>query len=790
MLKNYFQTGLRFLKQNKLFAGINLFGLSIALAASFIILLYVINELSYDHCHKNRRSVYRILNLYTDTKRSTTFTPFVLASTLREDFPQIEKAIRTMPMPITLKNESGTFSEIAISTDSEVFDIFTLSLIGGQSSNSILEDKSSIVISHEIADKMFGEISPIGKSIMGTISGSDYLFIIKGVFENIPENSTFSAKCFINSKWSADNVGKILNVKDISTSWIQDMWVTWVKLSKGTNIKLMEKQIESFKKKDVEGHPSNVYSLQNLSKIYLGSDEIRGSQIRGNVNNVRIFSTIAFLIIVVAAFNYIILSTSISTARTKEIGLRKTFGAGVNSIRGQFLTEALILVMVALPVALVLMLLMLPFAGQFIQTNLHLIKSNGPIYATSYVLLVIIIGLSSGFYTSGYLSKLNVVEIINKSFFKGNSRHFIRLALSVIQLILFCSFMAGALIIRSQYNYVIKKDLGYYNKDILLIDLGSNFKGYTAFLNIIKSFPNVIMAAGTDVSFPLNRGITSMVCPNFQNKDIQVPVGILGVDFNFLKTIGLSLIEGRDFSEEYGGDINNSTILNETAIKQLDIIDPVGKKFINSTIIGVVKDFNLFSLRTDITPIAVNVFDGSKRQIAIHYKQGTFNSLLPALKNEWIKLTPDQPFRYKTIEGIIEDLYKEEKNLATTVSFFAFLILIISASGLFGLTLFLAKSRTKETGIKKVLGSSEQAIVFSFLLENFILVSLAALISVPVAFHFGTQWLSKYAFKTSIGWWIFLLSYITATVVVLSTVFYHSYKVSRINPVKALRYNG
>jgi putative ABC transport system permease protein len=790
MLKNYFQTALRFLKQNKLFAFINLFGLSIALAASFIILLFVINELSYDHCHKNRKSVYRVLNFYADTKQTTTFTPFVLASTLKEDFPQIEKAIRTMPMPITLKNESGSFSEIAISTDSEVFDIFTLPFIEGQSGNSVLEDKNSIVISHEIADKMFGAISPIGKSITGTISGSDYLFTIKGVFENIPENSTFRAKCFINSKWSADNIGKILQINDISTSWIQDMWVTWVKLSNGSSLKLMEKQIESFKKKDVEGHPANVYSLQNLSNIYLGSDEIKGSQVRGNINNVWIFSTIAFLIILVAAFNYIILSTSISISRTKEIGLRKTFGAGVNSIRGQFLAEALILVTIALPVALLLMCLMLPFAVQFIQTNLHLIKSNIPIYTLSYVLLVIIIGISSGFYTSGFLSRLNVVDIINKSFFQGNSRHFFRLSLIAIQLILFCTFMAGSMIIRSQYKYVIKKDLGYDNKNILLIDLGYNFKGYTAYLNTIRSLPNVIMAAGTDVSFPLNSGITSMDCPNLQNKDIKVTVGILGVDFNFLKTIGLSLVEGRDFSEEYGGDINNSTILNETAIKQLGIIDPVGKKFLNSTIIGVVKDFNLFSLRSDITPIAVNVFHGSKRQIAIHYKPGTFNSLFPVLKDEWLNLSPDQPFRYKTIEGIIEDLYKEEKNLAANVSFFAFLILIISTSGLFGLTLFLAKSRTKETGIKKVLGSSEHAIVLSFLYENFILVSLAALISVPVTIYFGMQWLSKFAFKTSIGWWIFLLAYIIATIVVLSTVFYHSYKVSRINPVKALSYNG
>jgi putative ABC transport system permease protein len=255
MFKNYFQTAVRFLKQNKLFATINLSGLSIALAASFIIFLYVINELSYDHCHIDRKRVFRVLNFYSDTKSTTTYTPYVLASTLKEDFPQVEKAIRTTPMPITLKNENGSFSETAISTNSEVFDIFTLQMIDGQSGSSLLEDKNSIVISRELANKLFGSISPVGKSIIGTISGSDNLFTVKGVFENIPENSTFRTQCFIYSKWSADNVSKVLGVNDIETSWIRDMWVTWVKLSKGCNLKLMKKQISAFKKQDVEGRP-------------------------------------------------------------------------------------------------------------------------------------------------------------------------------------------------------------------------------------------------------------------------------------------------------------------------------------------------------------------------------------------------------------------------------------------------------------------------------------------------------------------------------------------------------
>jgi ABC-type transport system, involved in lipoprotein release, permease component len=276
--------------------------------------------------------------------------------------------------------------------------------------------------------------------------------------------------------------------------------------------------------------------------------------------------------------------------------------------------------------------------------------------------------------------------------------------------------------------------------------------------------------------------------PNSENKEIQVMVNLMSVDFNFIKTMGMSVVEGRDFSEEYRSDISHSSIMNETAVKQLAITDPIGKMVGGETTIGIVKDFNLFSLYSDISPISILISERPKRQIAVHYKSGTLGSLLPVLETEWKKIDPDRPFHYTTIEAIIENLYSSEKNLNTIVSIFALLTLIIAAFGLFGLTLFLARSRTREIGIKKVFGSSGNSIVFSFLLENFILVSIAAALSVPVTIHFITQWLNRFAFKVSIGWWVFVLAYLSATIVVLLTVLYHSYKMSRINPVNALRY--
>jgi putative ABC transport system permease protein len=786
MFKNYLKTALRFLKQNKLFAGINMFGLSIALAASFIILLYVINELSYDHCHKNRKRVFRVLNFYPDVKSITYAAPYILGSVLKEKFPQIEKAIRIMPLPLTFKTENGSISETAISTDSEVFDIFTLPLVEGSAKSNLLEDKNSIVISRDLAGKLFGSQNAVGEKIVATTFNGDQLFTVKGVFANIPENSTFRAQCILNSRWSVDYINKKFYITNAETSWGQDLWITWVLLSKKSDIKSLTEQINTFTSKKTSGRPASVYSFQNLSDVYLGSAEIGSSGIQGNVNSVRIFSTLAFLIMIVAAINYIILSTAISTGRTKEICIRKAFGASVDKIKNQFLSESLLLVSFGLPVALLLMWLALPMAGTLLHTQLHIMQSNIIVYIFSYLSLVIIIGVASGFYTSSYLSRLNVLDLLNNNYYSGKRKYFFRSFLIILQLVIFCSFMSGALIIRSQYKYLINKD---YSKCILFLDLGRDFSGYSAYLNTIKSNPNVIMAAGTDQSLPLQWEHTTAftLLPNLENKEIQVAVNILGVDFNYFKTMGISVIKGRDFSEEFGSDVHSS-ILNEAAVKQLGINDPIGRELYGEMNIGIVKDFNLCSLYFGISPLTIIISKGSLRQIAVHYKPGTLATILSMLETEWKKISPDRPFHYTTIEGIIENLYSSEKNLNTIVSVFALLTLIIAAFGLFGLTLFLARSRTKEAGIKKVFGSSENAIVISFLRENLILVSIAGVLSVPITIHFTMQWLNRFAFKISIGWCVFVLAYLSATIVVLLTVLYHSYKVSRINPVKALRY--
>lgn len=789
MLKNYLKSALRFYKYNKLFTGINLIGLSIALSVSFIILLFVINELSYDHCHKNRKRVFRVLNYYTQFKYNDSQTPYVLSTGLKEEFPQIEKAIRVRSLRdfrLKLKDE---FINVpgAVATDSEVFDIFTIPLIGDASHKKLLEDQSSIVLSRKLATNLFPDQDPVGKEITGLVNNEEHIFIIEAVFENFPENTTFRAQCFVNSKWTVGSLNRDFGITNIDKSWIHNLWVTWVLLSKDCNAKTLENQFNAFEIKNISEKPENHYSLQNLSDVYLGSEHVSNSRIVGNPKNVRLFSAIALLIVLVATINYIILSTAVSSNRVKEIGVRKTFGAGDKNIKRQLFSESILLALLVLPVALILMKLVMPYAEKLFQTELHILGSNIIVYISVYLALTVMIGIISGIYTSSYLSRLKVLDILKNTMYSGKRKFFIRSSLIVIQLVIFCSFVAGTLIIRSQYQYALKKDLGFYNKDILLIDLGRGFKGYTGYINNIESNPNVISAAGSMVSMPM-QGFMTFLLPNFVNKEVKVQVEGLAVDYNFIKTMGITLIKGREFSKEFGSDLTRSALLNETAVKRLEIPDPVGKQIGEKTIIGVVKDFNLHSIHSDIPPLEIDMTDKYISQVAVHYKTGTLNSILPMLGTEWKKAAPDRPFSYSTIEDIIKDLYSSEKNLNNIVSIFALFTLLIASLGLFGLTLFVARSRTKEIGIKKVFGIREQAIINSFLRGNFLLVSIAALISVPVTLHFIMKWLTNFAYKVNISWWVFGVAYLAAAFVVLSTVFFHSYKASRINPVKALRY--
>jgi putative ABC transport system permease protein len=789
MFRNFIRTALRFLKQNKIFAAINALGLSIALAASFIILLYIINELSYNHCHKNRSRIYRVNNYYIDFKKVMSGTPYILASTLKSEYPQVEKAANTRYVRGLMLKVNNNFIGIpqAVGSTSDIFDIFSIKLLGSSLHDKLLDDPNSIVLSQNQANKIFPGTDPVGKDVTVLIGGEEHVFKITAVFEDLPVNSTFRADCFVNGKWTVPDISKTFKDVDASVSWVRDFWTTWILLSKEANAPELEKGFHAFEKKYLSENLPRNFRLQNLSDIYLKSDDVANTGVKGDISKVRLFSAIAFLIVLVAAINYIILSTAVSSRRAKEIGIRKTNGAARNSIMYQLSAESILLSVFVLPIALLLAWLALPYAGKLFQTRLIILGSNVFSYLSVYLVLTIFIGIASGVYTSYYLSGLRVIDILRNAVQYGNKKQIFRSGLIILQLVIFCSFVSSTFIIRSQYKYALNKDTGYYTKDVLFIELGRDFTGYPAFINSIKASPDVIMAAGIMDELPM-QGSMSTPYPHYTDKEKKVILEGMAVDFNLLKTMGITLLEGRDFSEEFGSDLTKSVILNEKAVKQLGIPDPVGKILGSRTIIGVVKDFNLHSIHSDIPPMEIGMTDKYIMEVAVHYKTGSIDHLLPFLKNEWKKAAPGRSFYYSTIEDVISGIYSTEKNLTTIVTIFAFFTLLIAAFGLFGLTLFISRTRTKEIGIRKIFGSSERSIIFSFLKNNLILVVIAASVSVPVTLYFMTRWLSHFSSRTKIEWWIFAVSFLVSSFVVMLTVFFHSYRASRINPADALRY--
>jgi len=584
-----------------------------------------------------------------------------------------------------------------------------------------------------------------------------------------------------------DPINQTFGITNADVSWTHNFWITWVLLSEESDVASMEDQFRDFEVKYISEDPVYQYSLQSLSDIYLKSDDVANTGIKGNMKNIRLFSTVAFLIILIAAINYIILSIAVSTGRAKEIGIRKTTGASISRIRNQLFSESITLAILVLPIALLVMWLGLPYAEKLFQTSLTIINSNIIIYIAVYLALTVLIGIASGLYASSYLSRLKVLDVLKKNMHFGKRRKFFSSFLIVIQLVIFCSFVSSTLIIRSQYKFAIQKDPGYYNKDILLINLGGNFPAYAPFLEGIRANSNVIMAAGVMEGLPM-MGSMSYMQPHFQDEEVKVKVEGLAIDYNFLETMGIKILKGRDYSQDYGGDLTGSVLLNETAVRRLGITDPVGKKLGERTIIGVVNDFNLHSLHSDIPPLDIQLTDKYIHQIAVRYNPGTLNVLITALESEWEKIAPDRPFNHSTIEELTENLYSSEKNLSTILSISALFTLLIAAFGLFGLTLFVTKSRTNEIGVRKVFGSSERSIIYSFLRSNFMLVVFAEIISIPITVYFISKWLNNFAFKVGISWWIFLFAFTVAVLVVLSTVYIHSHKASRINPVDALRY--
>ncbi|NHB67942.1 ABC transporter permease [Perlabentimonas gracilis] len=791
MLNYNLKTALKFLRKNKAFAAINLIGLSIALAVSFIIILHVVNELTYDSCHKNRKDVYRVFNTFTDVDISSAITPYVLASTLKAEYPQVREAINTRQhRDLFIKqNEELISIKNPIATSSSVFDVFTIPLVSSTGTDGFLDDKYSICLSQNLAHKLFGDGDAVGKEVTTIVNNEEQILRVTAVYKDMPQNSSLRADCLINDQWTVAQVNSIDWIEgSAETSWGSFyFWTTWVLLDPDINPHSFSQNFRELESRYLGENRHPQFFLQNLSDVYLRSDNINSSGLKGSMKDVRLFSIIAILIVVVAAINYIILSTAVSVGRTKEMAVRKTNGARNAHVFHQLLTESTVLVLLVLPLAFFLMMQGLPYANELFQKQITLIGANIPIYLVVYLGSALLIGGISGLYTSLWLSRQKVMSIFNNQVSTGRSKNYFRSILIILQLVIFSTFVSCMLIVRHQYQFALKMDPGFHNENVLFLEIGDNFNQYNALMQELKSNPNIKMAGGTYAPLP-SEYLAGFDIPHYDESEMLVVVDLFDVDINFLETVGISLAEGRFFSENLTAD-SAKCIINQAAVNKLGIKNPLGKSLLDTwEVIGVVNDFYTGSIEKEVSPMLIIMSGYFINQVAIQYLPGSLNVLLPSLQSTWQRLAPNMEFRYSLVEDLIQKLYAKEQNLTVVVTLSAFFILLVALFGLFGLTLFIAQRRTKEIGIRKVLGSSASQIVFSFIKTNLLYVLIAVVISTPITIMVMQEWLNNYVERIDIGWWVFALTFAIAALVVVLTVLAHSYRAAKVNPVEALRY--
>jgi putative ABC transport system permease protein len=804
MFKNYFKIALRNLRRNKAFTAINIAGLALGIAACLLIVLFVQHQLSYDRYNKKADRIVRVVlkgkMQVGEIKESHVMPP--VAATLKKDFPEIEEAarIRAYGTPrITYNNK--TFQEDAIAfVDSNFFHVFTVPLIKGDP-NTALINPNTMVISKAVAKRYFGDEDPIGKVLQ--FKDNKTAATITGLFDEIPANSHFHFGLLIS-------MSSFPEAKD--PSWLTSSYYTYLVLPEHYDYKKLEAKLpqeidkyigpqlqkgigltlEQFRK---NGNSIGLY-LQPLTDIHLHSDFTGDMEPSGDIRNVYIFSAIAIFMLLIACINFMNLSTASASQRAKEVGVRKVMGSVKGQLVGQFLLESLLLTVVALLIALALVRIALPFFNDLTGQRLDLHLTSNPWILPGLILFGLLTGLLAGSYPAFFLSSFNPITVLKGKLTTGKKTVGLRSGLVVFQFFISISLMVGTMVVYRQLSYIRHKDLGYSKDQVLIVQqtwwLGKNKDAFRQLLlqdpRILSVSASGFLPAGPSNDnnfFAYSDGNTSQMIKNIR----------YDVDESYIPTLGMSMASGRNFSKDYVSD-SNAVIVNESAARAYGWKgSPLGHTITHSEndgvkttyhVIGVVKDFHFRSLHEQITPLLMTLGQDWNNFI-VKTRTKDIAGLLTTLRRRWSEMTTESAFSYSFLDQRFDKTYKSEQNIGLILGIFAGLTIFIACLGLFGLATFTAAQRTKEIGIRKVLGADISGLV-TLLSKDFLkLVGLAFLIAAPFTWWVMNRWLRDFAYRSPISWWIFPAAAILALLVALVTISSQAIRTALTNPVKSLR---
>lgn len=803
MIKNYLKIAFRTLSKYKGYALINIFGLAIGLASAILIMLFVQDELSYDKNHAKADRIYRV-GLRGKIKKddlNTAVTCYPMASTLREEYPMVEQATRLQPREDALIKIGSKqhMEQQMLLADSTVFDIFTMPFIQGDPKKA-LKEPNTAVLTRSAAQTYFGNENPVGK-VIEWVDGNQE-FEVTGVIEDSKNNSHFQYNVLVSFTTSSSANSQL---------WIGNSVYTYLELREGASPEKLKEQFPSLVEKYVGPQIEQAmgvsmeefneqgnqwgYFLQPLTDIYLHSDLNNELGKTGNINNVYFFSIIALFLILIAAINFMNLSTAKSANRAKEVGIRKVSGSNRSQLIGQFLSEAIMISFIALVVALILVKLALPPFNNLAQKSLSFNFLEDPLFLMGIILFGVIVGLLSGSYPAFYLSRFNPSTVLKGNLSSGSKNSKLRGLLVIFQFIITIILLISTFVVSRQMNFVNNKDLGFNKEQVMVINrtspLGSQAETFRQ--EILKN-PK-INRASYSLHVPGTIESNTAFYEEGSSARQSVVIDYTGTDCYFDETYNLKMAAGRFFSEDYATD-SLCVVINEAAAQKLGLEEPVGKKLylVNPReedraykIIGVTKNFNYASLHHKIRPLVMIYVNAYPGNLSLQLNLSQLDETIRFLESKWNHFVPGQPFHYSFLKNDWEAKYRQEERAGTIFRLFSILAIFVACLGLLGLASFMAEQRTKEIGVRKVFGASVSSIMGILSKEVVILIGISTLIAWPVAYYFMNNWLQDFAYRIELSLLTFILASITAFGIALLTIGQRAYSAATANPAESLK---
>lgn len=795
MIRNYFKAAFRNLWRRKGFSAINIFGLAVGMTACLLISLYIRFELNYDAFNKKADRVYRLV---TDVKTPTevihaAVTSAPMAPNIKADFPEVEAVARIIPAGYFIQKGADKFEEKnMLFADSAIFSVFSFPLVAGDPATA-LAAPYSVVLSESAARKYFGSANPMGQSLL--LDGQ-YNATITGVMKDIPGNSHFKADIFLSMSTQEKR-----NIY-MNEGWGSFGWYTYLLLKPNVNASRLQAKFTDFMERHIgdKMKKNNMYYtlfLQSLRDVYLHSKLQNEAGDTGNLSNIYIFSVVAIFILIIACINFINLTTARAAERAKEVGVRKVAGAARRQLTLQFLGESVILSIIAFVIAVGLSSLLMPLFNELCGKIIsHGIFNEGN-YLLALFLIAVGVGLLAGVYPALVLSGFKPVSVLKGSFVAGRKGLLLRKGLVVSQFIIAIVLIAGTIVVYNQLNFMRSQPLGFDKNNMLVIDFNYDsvvLANTETVKRELTSVPNVLSAT---VSTGLPGGNNEAAFTQIENSTGEMQsanIDLYSVDFNFLKQFNIQTVAGREFSNKFSTDSTQALMLNEAAVKGFGYSSPaaiIGKKFDQwgrkGIITGVVKNFHFRSLQEEIKPLCFRIAPEGTALMILKIADHDVPSTVAAIEKKWKQVVPHRPFNYLFTDETFNKQYQSEERFGKLFVYFAWLAIIISCLGLLGLASYTTSQRTKEIGIRKVVGASVGSVV-GLLSKDFMkLVFISAVVAFPVAWWLMNKWLRDFAYRIHIEWWVFVVAGLLAFLIALMTISFQSIKAAIANPVKSLR---